>query len=65
MMRKWRYLNYAAQDQDPLGSYGEENLARLRAVSGKFDPRGMFQRNVPGGFKLVKAGGDGTTVGVA
>lgn len=50
--RDWIYLNYAAPDQDPLGSYGEENVKKLRAASTKYDPTGLFQTNVPGGFKL-------------
>ncbi|KAI4173898.1 MAG: hypothetical protein LQ343_002666 [Gyalolechia ehrenbergii] len=57
--RDWIYLNYAAEDQDPIGSYGEENVRRLREASRKFDPTGLFQRNVPGGFKLCEKGGSG------
>ncbi|KAL8713088.1 MAG: hypothetical protein Q9225_006844, partial [Loekoesia sp. 1 TL-2023] len=30
VMREWIYLNYAAEDQDPIGSYGEANVRRLR-----------------------------------
>ncbi|KAL8938075.1 MAG: hypothetical protein Q9216_004090 [Gyalolechia sp. 2 TL-2023] len=52
LKRDWIYLNYAAEDQDPIGSYGEENVRRLREASKKYDPTGIFQRNVPGGFKL-------------
>lgn len=46
------YLNYAAEWQDPIRGYGEESVRRLRAVSRKVDPEGIFQRAVPGGFKL-------------
>ncbi|KAL9026930.1 MAG: hypothetical protein Q9196_004482 [Gyalolechia fulgens] len=52
LKRDWIYLNYAAEDQDPIGSYGEENVRRLREASRKFDPTGLFQTSVPGGFKL-------------
>ncbi|KAI4118823.1 MAG: hypothetical protein LQ345_001216 [Seirophora villosa] len=52
LMRDWVYLNYAAPDQDPLGSYGEGNVRVLREVSRKYDPTGLFQTSVPGGFKL-------------
>ncbi|KAL8759917.1 MAG: hypothetical protein Q9184_003477 [Pyrenodesmia sp. 2 TL-2023] len=55
--RDWIYLNYAAPDQDPLGSYGEENVRKLRAASTKYDPKGLFQTGVPGGFKLWGKGG--------
>ncbi|GKZ76364.1 hypothetical protein AnigIFM56816_006624 [Aspergillus niger] len=46
------YLNYAAQWQDPIASYGPENVARLRQISREVDPTGVFQRLVPGGFKI-------------
>ncbi|CAO1599552.1 hypothetical protein XANCAGTX0491_003274 [Xanthoria calcicola] len=52
LQRKWIYLNYADRDQDPIGSYGSENVGKLQAVSRKYDPTGLFQMNVPGGFKL-------------
>lgn len=48
----FEYLNYAAQFQDPIGSYGEDNKKRLQEVSKKYDPEGFFQTAVPGGFKL-------------
>lgn len=51
-LRRFRYLNYASPTQDPLRSYGEDNLEMLRNVSARYDPTGMFQRRVPGGFKL-------------
>lgn len=51
-LRRFKYLNYADPNQDVLGSYGEENLAFLRATSRKYDPHGVFQKKVPGGFKL-------------
>lgn len=57
MRRPWLYLNYAAQDQDPIASYGADSVERLKAASRKFDPQGLFQRNVPGGFKLFPGGG--------
>jgi FAD/FMN-containing dehydrogenase len=46
------YLNYAAQWQDPIGSYGDANVEFMRSVSRRYDPNGLFQRAVPGGFKL-------------
>ncbi|KAJ5050759.1 uncharacterized protein L3040_002630 [Drepanopeziza brunnea f. sp. 'multigermtubi'] len=48
----FRYLNYANPSQDPIGSYGAENVAFLREVSAKYDPEGFFQKKVTGGFKL-------------
>lgn len=52
----WKYLDYAYETQDPLASYGEENLQKLRDVSKKYDPEGVFQIMVPGGFKVSRAG---------
>lgn len=48
------YLNYADIAQDVLGSWGTANLNFLRAVSKKYDPNGVFQTRVPGGYKLFK-----------
>lgn len=52
LFNRFKYLNYAADWQDPIGGYGPENKARLRAVSRKYDRAGLFQKGVPGGFKL-------------
>lgn len=46
------YLNYAAPWQDPITGYGAASKAYLQAVSKKYDPKGIFQTQVPGGFKL-------------
>ncbi|KAL4883833.1 hypothetical protein BJY04DRAFT_226442 [Aspergillus karnatakaensis] len=49
------YINYAGGGQNPLRGYGAENLEFLRRVSKKYDPDGVFQRLVRGGFKLWEA----------
>ncbi|PBP15810.1 FAD binding domain-containing protein [Diplocarpon rosae] len=46
------YQNYAALEQPVLQSYGRQNLARLQAVSRKYDPKGVWQKLQPGYFKL-------------
>ena len=46
------YLNYASPGQTPIEGYGNPNVARMSAVSRAYDPSGLFQRAVPGGFKL-------------
>ncbi|KAK0747388.1 hypothetical protein B0T21DRAFT_417872 [Apiosordaria backusii] len=46
------YINYAAPWQQPIASYGEKSVARLREVQRKYDPYGVFTNMVPGGFKL-------------
>ncbi|EMR62626.1 putative fad binding domain-containing protein [Eutypa lata UCREL1] len=48
----FKYLNYAATFQDPIGSYGGGNIENLHHASQKFDPEGLFQKGVPGGWKL-------------
>lgn len=48
------YLNYASEYQDPIGSYGAANKARLQSASKKYDPAQVFQVLMPGGFKVTK-----------
>jgi hypothetical protein len=52
LLHDFQYLNYAGPGQNPLASYGASNIAKLQAVSKKYDPNSIFQRQVPGGFKL-------------
>lgn len=52
LLNDFIYLNYALPTQNPLGSYGSDNLQLLRDVSAKYDPDQVFQRLVPGGFKI-------------
>ncbi len=52
LTNRWVYLNYAGPFQDPITGYGEANKMKLQAVSKKYDPRGIFQFGVPGGFKV-------------
>ena len=54
LLNDWVYLNYAAEWQDPIGGYGAANKAKLQATSKKYDPTQIFQKQVPGGFKLFK-----------
>lgn len=49
----YQYLNFAASFQDPLGSYGKKQLKKLIKMGEKYDPEGVFQTQVPGGFKLI------------
>ena len=52
LLRQFQYLNYADKQQNPIASYGPENVAELQATSKKYDPKGLFQRQAPGGFRL-------------
>lgn len=44
--------------EDPLGSYGVENVAKIRAAARKYDPNQVFQKRFPGGFKISKVKDD-------
>ncbi|KAI1877521.1 hypothetical protein JX265_003529 [Neoarthrinium moseri] len=46
------YLNYAGQDQNPIGSYGATSVAQLQAIRNRVDTGGIFTNQVPGGFKI-------------
>ncbi|KAK4498651.1 hypothetical protein PRZ48_009161 [Zasmidium cellare] len=48
----WLYLNYADKAQEPLEAYGQTNVDKIQAASKKYDPDGVFQYMVPGGFKI-------------
>ena len=49
---QWTYLNYADKSQDPLTSYGVENVRKIRDVAARYDPEQVFQKLCPGGFKI-------------
>ena len=63
-LKDFQYINYAFQDQDPLGGYGAAALEKVKTASKKYDPGQVFQKLVPGGFKLKDAG-KGTSIGLA
>ncbi|KAK5656757.1 hypothetical protein OQA88_4305 [Cercophora sp. LCS_1] len=46
------YMNYAERSQDVFGSYGAENLKRLRDAAKKWDPKGQLQELWKGYFKF-------------
>ncbi|KAJ5929277.1 FAD-binding domain-containing protein [Penicillium verhagenii] len=50
--RAYQYYNYAGAGQPVIDGYGYESKKNLQAVSKKYDPRGLFQVALPGGFKL-------------
>ncbi|KFY50447.1 hypothetical protein V495_00247 [Pseudogymnoascus sp. VKM F-4514 (FW-929)] len=51
-LNSYEYLNYAHKTQTPITGYGAENVAKLKAASKQYDPHQVFQKWVPGGFKL-------------
>ncbi|KAI0386947.1 hypothetical protein F5Y04DRAFT_288746 [Hypomontagnella monticulosa] len=48
----YKYMNYAAPFQDPINAYGKEIKAKLQATSKKYDPEGLFQKGLSGGWRL-------------
>ena len=52
MGHRYEFANYAGPFQDIMASYGPENHQFLKEVSHKYDPRGLFQKAVKGGYKL-------------
>ncbi|KAL4801382.1 hypothetical protein BDV18DRAFT_165050 [Aspergillus unguis] len=40
----------------PLGSYGEGNVRIMKQAAKKFDSEEVFQKRVPGGFKISSVG---------
>ena len=52
LFNEFIYMNYARPSEPVIQGYGAENQAFLQKVSKKYDPDGVFQKLVPGGFKL-------------
>jgi hypothetical protein len=52
LLHRYIFTNYAYYKENLFQGYGEKSLAALRETSQKFDPKGIFQKAVPGGFKL-------------
>ncbi|KAK7932015.1 nicotine oxidase [Apiospora marii] len=48
----WRFLNYANHNQNPLASFGDRAVAKMRAVSAKYDPDQVFQKLRRTGHKI-------------
>lgn len=55
LLHRYVFTNYGYWKEDVLAGYGERSVARMREVSREFDPKGVFQEAVPGGFKIPKA----------
>lgn len=49
------YHNFGAKTQKPFCGYGASNVKFLQKVAKKYDPTGVFQTLVPGGFKVSQA----------
>ncbi|CAI7652776.1 unnamed protein product [Penicillium glandicola] len=53
------YLNYANSTQNPLSTYGSESVEYIRTVAKKYDQTGVFQTQMPGGFKISAVASEG------
>ena len=51
-LHRYIFPNYGYPKSDLFAGYGEESVERMRKVAEKVDPEGVFQKCVPGGFKL-------------
>ncbi|KAK8098735.1 FAD-binding domain-containing protein [Apiospora kogelbergensis] len=52
LLHRYIFTNYGFQNDDVIVGYGAESSQRLRETSARYDPDGIFQKGVPGGFKL-------------
>lgn len=52
LLHRYIFTNYGYSKDDVIEGYGRESISRLRAVSEEYDPDRIFQKAVPGGFKL-------------
>lgn len=52
LLHPYIFTNYAYKADDIFKGYSEESTRKLKEVSKKWDPEGIFQTGVPGGFKL-------------
>ncbi|KAL8758330.1 MAG: hypothetical protein Q9199_001586 [Rusavskia elegans] len=50
---RFTFLNDASPRQPVFQNYGKANLQKLQTTAKKYDPIGMFQRQLPGGFKVL------------
>ncbi|KAF2230547.1 oxidoreductase [Viridothelium virens] len=52
VQRDYLPLTYSDSWQDPIGSRSEGTIEEMWKTSKKYDPTQLFQKQVPGGFKL-------------
>lgn len=50
----FKYSNYALRDQDPLATYGPDNVEKLRSIAKEVDPQDVFQELQNDGWLLSK-----------
>lgn len=48
------YHNDASRDQNPIATYGADNIAKLKDIAARYDPSQVFQKLQGNGFLLSK-----------
>ncbi|KAI0174967.1 hypothetical protein BJ166DRAFT_606907 [Pestalotiopsis sp. NC0098] len=48
------YMNDASRDQNPIATYGIDNVKKLKSIAQKYNKSGLFQTQQNGGFLLSK-----------
>ena len=51
-LHRYVFANYGDVEDEVIAGYGEASVSKLWAASRKYDPEGIFQKGVPGGYKL-------------
>lgn len=46
-------MNHAGASQDPIANYGRQNQLFIEQTAKEYDPQGVFQQLMPGGFKYM------------
>lgn len=52
LLHQYIFANYGNGNQDVIAGYGSESVSKLQETSRRYDPDGLFQKGIPGGFKL-------------
>jgi len=52
---KYHYMNDAGSGQEIFQNYGPGNLAKLKAIRAKYDPKKVYTNLMPGGWKVDSA----------
>lgn len=50
----FKCANYSSRDQNPLVTYGEANLLKLKEIALKYDPEEVFQKLQNGGWFVAR-----------
>ena len=54
LLHRYIFGNYGYWKDNVIQRYGEDSVSKLWETCRKYDPDGLFQKGVPGGFKLPR-----------